>query len=286
MAGTRGLCSILPLVYNLPLVLTGHTFCTVETFDEVAKAIAELAFATSKLPVILSLEQHCSPKQQNMLAKMMVNYIGNALLSVCCNSRSPCAYRTLCHPCEMASRAASQYAELVATGKARSLSPQEVAMRVIVKGKVKLSKTKEPARALRPVPSGSSGSLSPGSPMSVTSGAIRSGPHARRFHVQKSRLRSLALPISTKSTRLTRLSTAAGDRATRRRASTQSPCSSRRRSTWGSAEGGAQSSSTRRSAIDMVRKWGDAESSSSRQSTIEMVRNDFGRTCHHSPHGM
>ena len=38
---------------------SGHTFVTVEKFDEVAKAVGEYAFVTSKLPVILSLEMHC-----------------------------------------------------------------------------------------------------------------------------------------------------------------------------------------------------------------------------------
>ena len=42
----------------------GHTFTTVVSFDDVVEAIADYAFATSRLPVILSLEMHCSPKQQ------------------------------------------------------------------------------------------------------------------------------------------------------------------------------------------------------------------------------
>ena len=46
------------------IVVSGHTFCTVETFSAVAKAVAECAFVTSELPVILSLEMHCSVKQQ------------------------------------------------------------------------------------------------------------------------------------------------------------------------------------------------------------------------------
>ena len=33
-------------------------------FDDVARAIAEYAFITSELPVVLSLEMHCKPKQQ------------------------------------------------------------------------------------------------------------------------------------------------------------------------------------------------------------------------------
>eukprot|EP00966_Prymnesium_polylepis_P085142 1971389-Prymnesium_polylepis.3 len=36
--------------------LAGHTFCTIELFDNVAKAVADCAFVYSNLPVILSLE--------------------------------------------------------------------------------------------------------------------------------------------------------------------------------------------------------------------------------------
>ena len=48
----------------------------------VVKAVAESAFVTSELPVILSLEMHCDPKQQNALAKMMVKRFGERLLTV------------------------------------------------------------------------------------------------------------------------------------------------------------------------------------------------------------
>jgi phosphatidylinositol phospholipase C, delta len=48
----------------------------------VAKAVADCAFETSVLPVILSLEMHCSSKQQRMLAEMMLHHIGTALISV------------------------------------------------------------------------------------------------------------------------------------------------------------------------------------------------------------
>eukprot|EP00966_Prymnesium_polylepis_P247572 5724781-Prymnesium_polylepis.1 len=95
----------------------------------------------------------------------MVNHIGDAMLSVCCVRHSP---PSLSHAAPLMCKgiaflAASQYAELVATGKARSLSPQEVAMRVIVKGKVKHSKAKNEARTPWPVASSPSGGLSPGS---------------------------------------------------------------------------------------------------------------------------
>jgi hypothetical protein len=39
-----------------PLVIDGHTFVTLLKFDKVAMAIAECAFVTTDLPIILSLE--------------------------------------------------------------------------------------------------------------------------------------------------------------------------------------------------------------------------------------
>ena len=57
---------------------------TIIHFDEVAAAIAECAFVTSELPVILSLEMHCTPKQQNKLAKSLVSRLGNTLMAVRC----------------------------------------------------------------------------------------------------------------------------------------------------------------------------------------------------------
>jgi len=96
-----------------PIVTHGHTFCTVESFENVAKAITGSAFLTSRLPVILSLEMHCSQPQQNTLAKTAVEQLGSLLLP---------------------------YEELVqlGQGQATSLSPLELERRVMLKGKVRL----------------------------------------------------------------------------------------------------------------------------------------------------
>jgi len=101
---------------NKPIVTHGHTFCSSEKFDEVALAVAECAFVTSKLPVILSLEMHCSPKQQAELAKSMIKRMEDRLL---------------------------RHDELVATGRASLLSPQELTERILVKGKVVRGKVRE-----------------------------------------------------------------------------------------------------------------------------------------------
>jgi len=95
-----------------PIVTHGHTFCTVETFDLVSQAISECAFVASDLPVILSLEMHCTPPQQNSLAKMLVKHLGDMLL---------------------------KYEELVGIEGADSLQLVNVKRRVLPKGKVRMA---------------------------------------------------------------------------------------------------------------------------------------------------
>ena len=88
-----------------------------------ARAIAEFAFVTSELPVILSLEMHCSAPQQHQIASLLTMYLGEVLLS---------------------------YDELVDTGRAALLSPLDLKGRVLLKGKVKeLSKYRPEEKALR-----------------------------------------------------------------------------------------------------------------------------------------
>jgi len=107
--------------YGSPLVTHGHTLCTRVSFDDVAKAVGECAFLASELEVSLSLEMHCSPAQQRKIAKMAVKHFGLALLP---------------------------YAELVAFGRATSLSPLDLVRRILLKGKIKLLK-KESSKLLR-----------------------------------------------------------------------------------------------------------------------------------------
>jgi len=79
----------------------------------VVRAIAEFAFVISELPVVLSLEMHCSPAQQRILANSMVDLLGEPLLL---------------------------YDELVEMGQATELSPFDLRRRVLVKGKVDMFK--------------------------------------------------------------------------------------------------------------------------------------------------
>ena len=76
------LTSCRPTRVASPLV-AGHTFCTTEEFDEVARAIAEHAFEADSTPVILSLEMRIkNRKQQHVLAQQMLKHMGTTLLNV------------------------------------------------------------------------------------------------------------------------------------------------------------------------------------------------------------
>jgi len=76
----------------------------------VALAVAECAFVTSELPVVLSLEMHCNSKQQRQLAELLTEHLGDNLFT---------------------------YDELTSTDRASLPSPLELERRVLVKGKVK-----------------------------------------------------------------------------------------------------------------------------------------------------
>jgi hypothetical protein len=54
-----------------PRVLHGYTLTKDVSFRSVCHAIASSAFVTSSLPVIVSLEVHCSLEQQEIMVKIM-----------------------------------------------------------------------------------------------------------------------------------------------------------------------------------------------------------------------
>lgn len=76
---------------KVPSVTHGYTFVPFEEFKAVAKAIEECAFVTSELPVILSLEMHCSPPQQHQIAELLIQHLGGMLMSYdeFCSIESP-----------------------------------------------------------------------------------------------------------------------------------------------------------------------------------------------------
>ncbi|XP_074629145.1 1-phosphatidylinositol 4,5-bisphosphate phosphodiesterase beta-1-like isoform X3 [Acropora palmata] len=63
-----------------PVITHGMTLCTEISFKDVIEAIAECAFKTTEYPVILSFENHCSPKQQAKMAAYCVSIFGDMLL--------------------------------------------------------------------------------------------------------------------------------------------------------------------------------------------------------------
>ncbi|CAG7733555.1 unnamed protein product [Allacma fusca] len=62
-----------------PIIYHGRTRTTKIPFKDVVEAIKEHAFLSSKYPVILSIENHCSVKQQKVMANMMEEIFGNML---------------------------------------------------------------------------------------------------------------------------------------------------------------------------------------------------------------
>lgn len=54
-----------------PRVLHGFTITKEVSFRDVCKTVGEYAFTTSELPLIVSLEVHCSPMQQNTMVDIM-----------------------------------------------------------------------------------------------------------------------------------------------------------------------------------------------------------------------
>ncbi|XP_071037657.1 1-phosphatidylinositol 4,5-bisphosphate phosphodiesterase classes I and II isoform X2 [Parasteatoda tepidariorum] len=64
-----------------PIITHGYTVVTEVLLKEVLEAIAESAFKTSDYPVLLSFENHCSPKQQAKMAMYCTKILGDLLLS-------------------------------------------------------------------------------------------------------------------------------------------------------------------------------------------------------------
>ncbi|XP_076113869.1 inactive phospholipase C-like protein 2 [Mytilus galloprovincialis] len=62
-----------------PMIYHGHTFTSKITFKSVIQTINEYAFNFSKFPVILSIENHCSIKQQKTMANYMTTIFGDKL---------------------------------------------------------------------------------------------------------------------------------------------------------------------------------------------------------------
>eukprot|EP00070_Physeter_catodon_P030750 XP_028337644.1 1-phosphatidylinositol 4,5-bisphosphate phosphodiesterase delta-4 isoform X1 [Physeter catodon] len=72
-----------------PIVYHGHTLTSRIPFKDVVAAIGQYAFQTSDYPVILSLENHCSWEQQEIIARHLTEILGNQLLSSTLDGQLP-----------------------------------------------------------------------------------------------------------------------------------------------------------------------------------------------------
>lgn len=66
---------------NVPQITHGRTLTSRVPFQEVISAIARYAFVTSPYPLILSLEVHADPPQQDVMARILRDTLGEMLLS-------------------------------------------------------------------------------------------------------------------------------------------------------------------------------------------------------------
>lgn len=66
---------------NVPQITHGRTLTSRVPFQDVISAIARYAFVTSPYPLILSLEVHADPPQQEVMARILIDTLGEMLLS-------------------------------------------------------------------------------------------------------------------------------------------------------------------------------------------------------------
>ncbi|XP_069771033.1 1-phosphatidylinositol 4,5-bisphosphate phosphodiesterase delta-1a isoform X3 [Narcine bancroftii] len=72
-----------------PVIYHGHTFTSKILFQDVINVIKNYAFKTSPYPLILSLENHCSIEQQNVMAHHMKTILGDMLLTRTIDGKVP-----------------------------------------------------------------------------------------------------------------------------------------------------------------------------------------------------
>lgn len=74
-----------------PCITHGHTLTSKVPFADVITAISRYAFVTSPYPVILSLEVHNDVPQQEIMANVLRDILGDALLSESLDPSKPLA---------------------------------------------------------------------------------------------------------------------------------------------------------------------------------------------------
>uniref|UniRef100_H3DNJ9 Phosphoinositide phospholipase C n=1 Tax=Tetraodon nigroviridis TaxID=99883 RepID=H3DNJ9_TETNG len=66
---------------GMPVIYHGHTLTTKIPFKDVVEAISRSAFVNSNMPVILSIENHCSLPQQRKMAEIFKTVFGERLVT-------------------------------------------------------------------------------------------------------------------------------------------------------------------------------------------------------------
>ncbi|KAL2081528.1 hypothetical protein ACEWY4_023381 [Coilia grayii] len=72
-----------------PIVYHGYTLTSKILFKDVIASVASYAFKVSEYPVIISLENHCSVEQQEVMAKHLSSILGDSLLKSTVDGRVP-----------------------------------------------------------------------------------------------------------------------------------------------------------------------------------------------------
>lgn len=65
-----------------PIIYHGHTLTTKLLFSDVIQTINDYAFVKNPYPIILSIENHCTKKQQDRMAQIMKNIFGESLYAL------------------------------------------------------------------------------------------------------------------------------------------------------------------------------------------------------------
>ncbi|KAG7462450.1 hypothetical protein MATL_G00184980 [Megalops atlanticus] len=66
---------------GMPVIYHGHTLTTRISFKEVVLAVNRAAFVTSDMPIIISIENHCSLPQQRKMAEIFKTVFGDKLVT-------------------------------------------------------------------------------------------------------------------------------------------------------------------------------------------------------------
>ncbi|XP_070611076.1 1-phosphatidylinositol 4,5-bisphosphate phosphodiesterase zeta-1-like [Erythrolamprus reginae] len=74
---------------NEPVVYHGHTLTSKITFKNVINVIEKHAFEASDYPIILSLENHCSPPQQERMAAHLLDILRDSLCTTTIDNAVP-----------------------------------------------------------------------------------------------------------------------------------------------------------------------------------------------------